>query len=67
MKTKTKGKLFLWNWVGGGYNSCRAKDCNEALKKGNAMTTILTVDAGTLREATFDDVQAEDKRWGPYD
>ena len=60
-------KLFLWNWVGGGYNSCRAENRSDALKKGNAMTKILTIDVNTLREATFDDVQAEEKRWGPYD
>jgi len=60
-------KLFLWNWVGGGYNSCRAKDRSEALKIGNAMTKVLTINESTLREATFDDVQAEEKRWGPYD
>jgi hypothetical protein len=69
---KKKGKLFLWNWVGGGYNSCQAENRAEALKVGNDMTrngrgVHLIVNESTLREATFDDVDVEDKRWGPYD
>lgn len=62
-----KMKLYLWNWVGGGYNSCRAQDRSEALKKGNTMTSNLTVDESTLRECTVDELNAEEKRWGPYD
>jgi hypothetical protein len=29
--------LWKWNWVGGGYNQCRAATREEALEKGNAM------------------------------
>lgn len=65
-------KLFLWNWQGGGYNSCRAKNRAEALKVGNDMTrngggVHLLVNENTLRECTSAELDAEDKRWGPYD
>jgi len=62
-----KTKLYLWNWVGGGYNSCRARDRSHALKLGNAMAKNLTVSEPTLRECTVDELNAEEKRWGPYD
>jgi len=70
--TNTETKLYLWNWIGGGYNSCRAASREEALEKGNAMTAKgpgihLKVDESTLRECTVDELRAEERRWGPYD
>ena len=29
--------LYSWNWVGGGYNQCRANSKREALKRARAM------------------------------
>ena len=65
-------RLYLWNWVGGGYNSCRALSREEALEKGNDMTrngggVHLKVNEATLRECTTGELAAEEKRWGPYD
>jgi hypothetical protein len=60
-------KLFLWNWRGGGYNSCRAKDRDEAIEKAQVMASMLKPRLDTLRECTSAELAAEDKRWGPYD
>lgn len=69
---KNKEQLFLWNWQGGGFNSCHAKNRAEALKKGNDMTrggrgVHLLVNESTLHACSFAELQAEDKRWGPFD
>ena len=33
-----KGKhLYKWNWVGGGYNQCRADNKREAMKRAKAL------------------------------
>ena len=29
--------LYKWNWVGGGYNQCRADSKREAMKRARAM------------------------------
>jgi hypothetical protein len=65
--TNQDTKLYLWNWVGGGYNSCRARNRAEALEKAAEITAKLKVDESTLRECTRDELDAEEKRWGPYD
>lgn len=46
--------LWIWNWVGGGYNSCRAATREEALEKAKkqAGDTILVVDEKTLHIGT---------------
>lgn len=61
--------MYLWNWVGGGYNNCRADSREEALEKAHAMAegTTLKVAEPTLRECTMAELNAEEKRWGPYD
>ena len=60
-------QLYVWNWVGGGYNSCRASSPEEALEKANGITMKLTVDETTLRPCTWEEFLAEEKRWGPFD
>ena len=60
-------KLYVWNWVGGGYNSCRAADRADAVAKAREITANLEVDESTLRECTVAELDAEEKRWGPYD
>jgi len=59
-------RLFLWNWIGGGYNSCRAEDREAAIKKAVKMCS-LNPNLNTLRECTQAELNAEEKRWGPYD
>ena len=60
-------KLFLWNWEGGiGYNSCRARTREEAIEKAKAMCSLKPA-LSTLRECTRAELDAEEKRWGPYD
>jgi len=29
--------LYTWNWVGGGYNQCRADNKREAMKRAKAL------------------------------
>lgn len=62
-------KLWLWNWKGGGYNNCKAPNREAALEKAKEMEsgTILKVDESTMREATWRQIDAEDRAWGPYD
>ena len=60
-------KLFLWNWAGGGYNSCRARDRDEAVEVAQNFCVGLEPALHTLRECTQAELTAEDKRWGPYD
>jgi hypothetical protein len=56
-RTSTEStKLFLWNWQGGGYNCCRAKDRDEAIKKANEFCAELVPNESTLRECTSAEV-----------
>lgn len=66
---KPEPGLYLWNWVGGGYNSCRAASREEALEKAREIAgdTVLKVDESTLRECTMNEIRAEERRWGPFD
>lgn len=43
--------LWIWNWIGGGYNSCLASSREEALKNAATIAgkTTLRVDENTLR------------------
>lgn len=59
-------KLFLWNWCGGGYNSCRAHTREEAIKRAQTMCSLKPA-LHTLRECTVQELREEEKRWGPYD
>ena len=72
MSKKTKApemKLFLWHWVGGGYNSCRAKNITEARKIAKTMGAPsgirqgLKVERDSLREVTQDVVDDYDRRY----
>ncbi len=53
-------KLWIWNWKGGGYNSCKAHSREEALKKGKEMASWrlgMEVDESTLRETTEEELE----------
>ena len=56
-------RLWIWNWIGGGYNSCKARDRAEALEKAGEISATLKVNPSTLRECTQDELDAEDRAW----
>jgi hypothetical protein len=37
MKMYQGKSLYKWNWVGGGYNQCRADSKREAMKRARAL------------------------------
>ena len=61
--------LYKWNWVGGGYNQCRADNKREALKRARALgrpsegcdRQVLVVDAQSLYR-----VKNEKSFWDNY-
>lgn len=55
-------KLFAWNWVGGGYNQCKAKTKIEARKIGNTMAVGVLV----IEETSFKHVRNEKKFWDNF-
>lgn len=63
-------KTWLFNWIGGGYNTVRASTREEALRKAKELAprTKLVVDEETLHVATDAEVRAWDKRYaGMFD
>ena len=60
-------KLFMWDWVGGGYNSCRAKDADEALQKaremGKGSEDRIELVPCNIRETTGQGLSARDECW----
>ncbi len=68
-----KEKTWLFNWVGGGYNTVTAKTRKTALKraiefgKRDPPRVSLVPNEKTLRVASYEDIEAENKAWGPYD
>ena len=58
--------IWIWNWTTGGYNWCKADNREDALNKGNAMTSgpnKLVVDENTLRQGTIKDVNYLDGQY----
>ena len=54
-------KLFLWNWTGGGYNSCRARTREEAIEKAKAMCSLVPrLDTLVMATPIYDPEQS----WG---
>ena len=55
-------KLFMWDWVGGGYNSCRAVDAANALQKaqkmGKGRDGRITLVPRNIRETTGSELEA---------
>ena len=54
-------RLYAWDWVGGGYNQCRAYSKREARKIGNAMAPGLVIN-----ESSFRLVRDERAFWDNY-
>ena len=61
--------LYKWNWVGGGYNQCRADSKREAMKRARA---IGRPDEGSSRmllkvdEKSLVRVKSEQSFWANY-
>jgi len=60
-------KLFMWDWAGGGYNSCRAKDADEALQKAREMGERgegqISLVPCNVRETTVRELRSHDECW----
>ena len=68
-KTHQGKHLYKWNWVGGGYNQCRADSKSQALRRARALgrpdpgcvRQVLKVDVQSLRR-----VKNEQSFWNNY-
>lgn len=58
--TGALASLWIWNWVGGGYHSCRAESREGALAIANVMAgdSTLQVDVKTLHVGTTAELDA---------
>jgi hypothetical protein len=55
--------LWIWYWVGGGYNWCRANNREEALVKASVMSRVLVVDQKTLHIGTIEEVNKLNRQY----
>ena len=62
----TPKQLWAWHWVGGGYNSCRAKNRDEAIKKARSMCSLVP-NLDTLRPMSTEEFRALERSYGPFD
>jgi len=66
--------LYTWNWMGGGYNSCMARNRKEAISKAGemgkpnpgGMQVTLVPNLGTLRQVTAAEMVEIDRSWASY-
>ncbi len=65
MKSKPATNLWIWNWVGGGYNSARVVTREEALTnaRSSEKTTTLRIDESTLHIGTQAELDGLDKMY----
>lgn len=58
-------KLWIWNWIGDGYNSCTASSRLEALESATAMArrTGLGLNESTLHEGSYRELAILDRRY----
>ena len=62
-----KGKyLYSWNWVGGGYNQCRANNKREALKRARAIGKLGSGKVLKVDEKSLYRVKREQSFWDNY-
>ena len=62
-------KTYLFNWLQGGYNVVRAKTKRGAIKEIKRRfggCNLIPLES-SIRVATQVDIDAEDRRWGPFD
>lgn len=65
--------LYTWNWIGGGYNSCMARNRKEAISKAREMgkskaarQVTLVPNLDTLRQVTATEMVEIDRSWASY-
>ena len=64
---KYKGKhLYSWNWVGGGYNQCRADNKREAMKRARAIGKLGSGKVLKVDEKSLVRVKNEKSFWNNY-
>jgi hypothetical protein len=66
METQDK-HLWIWEWIGGGYNSCRAATREEAIARAHEMcryAKVLKIDESTLHVGTPDELRHLDRIYG---
>lgn len=65
VRIKESQRIWIWNWIGGGYNWCKAANREEAFQKATEMAarTILKVDETTLREGDMSQVGDLDRQY----
>ena len=64
---KYKGKhLYSWNWVGGGYNQCRADNKREAMKRARAIGKLGSGKVLKVDEKSLGRVKNEKSFWNNY-
>ena len=58
-------KIWIWNWVNGGYNYCNAFSKEEALQKAKEMTSTnnLKVLEESLHEGTWTELENIEKQY----
>ena len=66
-------RLYTWNWINGGYNSCTARSRTEAIRKARemgqprgGMTVTLVPALETLRQVTATEMVEIDRSWASY-
>jgi len=61
--------IWMWNWVSGGYNTCRAPSRWVALEKAKALGQGWKsggVNEASLRIVSQDEVNKTDASWAPF-
>lgn len=55
-------QLWIWNWISGGYNSCRAETRTDAIAQSKVIAgkTILVINEDTLHVGTPEELQQLD-------
>lgn len=69
-KMTTQSVLWIWNWVDGGYNSCRVATREEAVTYAREMArgTVLALAEATLHRGTEEELAALDRSYaGMFD
>lgn len=56
--------IWLWNWMGGGYNWCRVDTREEALEHARKLGgETLKIDESTLRQVAYSEVDKEERQY----
>jgi hypothetical protein len=62
---RTGANHYIFNWLGGGYNSTWADSPEDAVRKCSLGS--LKVDPTTVRPYTYEESERMNRAYGPYD